>query len=303
QDISYEDKLDRLYTKAYEHLYVNKDSCYFYFKQIEQTAIEEKDWLNVIEALISANRNAGTFYDLHTLKRNLTQLDSLFVTHKSYVDSLPEKRVLVNSFLYDKGNYYFKLGDFENARSSFLKIKDSLEVLPKSVLDGDLVDLLSAAYSFLAKMNADEGQYELAKQFYNKNIRFLQKERPDDQETLNTNYSLLAEVYGKEKKYQKSILQFKKALSHYLDNGTSSNGVISTAHNIALNYILLAQTDSAQKYLGVAENYLNQNHNFNAQHYRIKAKLSASKLDSTIAFKHLDMALHLDQIRRSQVKN
>lgn len=303
QDISYEDNLESLYDRAYEHLYVNKDSCYFYFKQIEQAATEKKDWSNVIEALISANRNAGEFYDLKTLKNNLNILDSLFFRHKSYVDSLPEKRVLVNSFLYDKGNYYFKLGDFENARSSFFRIKDSLEVLPKSAMNGDLVDLLSAAYSFLAKMNTDEEQYELAKQFYNKNIRFLQKERPEDQETLNTNYGLLAEVYRKEKQYQKSIFQFKKALRYYLNKGTSSNGIISTSHNIALNYISIIQTDSAQKYIRFAENHLSENHYFNSQHHRIKAKLSAAQQDSTNAFKNLDMALYLDQIKRNQVKN
>ncbi|APA64571.1 CHAT domain-containing protein [Maribacter sp. 1_2014MBL_MicDiv] len=303
QEVSYEEKLESLYDKAYEHLYVHRDSCYYYFSQIEKIATQNKDWVNVLEALISSNRNAGEFYDLNTMKSNLATLDSLFKTKKYYIDSLPEKRLIVNSYLYDKGNYYFKSNDFENARVAFNTIKDSLEILPVSNMNSDLVDLLSAAYSFLAKMNTEEGQYDLAKQFYEKNIRFLQKESPNDLGTLNTNYGLLAEVYGKEQQYQKSIVLFKKALKKYLSHNISINGIISTSHSIAANYITLSKIDSAQKYTKLAENYLSKAPYFRSQHHRIKAKLFAAKLEMNEALKELNLALILDKNKRNHKQN
>ncbi|WP_036151393.1 CHAT domain-containing protein [Maribacter forsetii] len=303
QEVSYEKELESLYNKAYEHLYVHRDSCYYYFSQIEKIATQKKDWVNVLEALISSNRNAGEFYDLNTMKSNLAILDSLFKTKKYYIDSLPDKRLIVNSYLYDKGNYHFKSNDFENARVAFNTIKDSLEILPITNMNSDLVDLLSAAYSFLAKMNTEEGQYDLAKQFYEKNIRFLQKESPDDLGTLNTNYGLLAEVYGKEQQYQKSIVLFKKALEKYLIHNTSINGIISTSHSIAANYITLSKIDSAQKYTKLAENYLGKAPHFWSQHHRIKAKLFATKLEMNEALNELNSALILDQIKRNHKQN
>ena len=116
QKASYETQIDELFAKAYEHLYVNKDSAYHYFNEIEDLAIKNEDWATVFEAIISSNRNAGAFYDLDKLSDNLNRLDSLFITHKAYLDTLPEKRLFVNSLLYDKGNYYFQLNNYKSSR-------------------------------------------------------------------------------------------------------------------------------------------------------------------------------------------
>ena len=151
--------MDSLSANAYEHLYVNKDSAYHYFKKIEDLAAENKDWATVIEALISSNRNAGAFYDLDKLSDNLNILDSLFFEHKAYLDTLPEKRLFFNSLLYDKGNYYFQLNDYRSSRQTFDQIIDSLETLPDSEMDEELIDLLSVSYSFIAKMYTEEGKY------------------------------------------------------------------------------------------------------------------------------------------------
>ena len=303
QKASYDTQMDDLFSKAYEHLYVNKDSAYHYFNEIEVLANKNQDWATVFEALISSNRNAGAFYDLDKLSGNLNRLDSLFLKHKPYLDTLPEKRLYVNSLLYDKGNYYFQLNNYRSSRQTFGQIIDSLEPLPNTEMDEELIDLLSVSYSFIAKMYTDEGKYELAQQYYDKNIRYSLQKKPNDLASLNTNYSLLAELYGKKGQYENSNAYFKKALGFYLKDQTGINGIIATAHNLSENYLALSKTDSAQYYLKLAKNYLNETHHFASYHHRVQAKLEQKMNNYELALKELNFALHLEKEKWKNAKN
>ncbi len=303
QKASYETEIDSLFTGAYEHLYVNKDSAYYYFKEIELLAVENKDWATVFDALISSNRNAGSFYDLDKLSDNLNILDSLFFEHRAYLDSLPEKLLFINSLLYDKGNYYFQLNDYRSARQNFGQIIDSLETLPDSETNEDLMALLSTSYSFIAKMYTEEGKYELAEQFYDKNIRYILQKKPNDQRSLNTNYGLLAELYGKKRQFETSNTYFKRSLEFYLKDQSSSNGIIATAHNLAENYLVLSKTDSAQYYLKLAKVYLNDAHHFASFHHRVQAKLEQKMNNYEFAVKELNSALRLERDKWKNTKN
>ena len=295
QKASYETQIDELFSKAYEYLYIEKDSAYYYFNEIEDLAVKNEDWAIVFEALISSNRNAGAFYDLDQLSNNLHRLDSLFYTHKAYLDTLPEKRLFVNSLLYDKGNYYFQLNNFKSSRQSFGQIIAALETLPDAEMDEDQVDLLSVSYSFIAKMYTDEGKYELGQQYYDKNIRYILQKKPNDLASLNTNYSLLAELYGKKGQYENSNVYFKKALGFYLKDETGINGIIATAHNLSENFLTLSKTDSAQHYLKLAKVYLNETHHFASYHHRVQAKLEQKMNRYSLALKELNLALHLEK--------
>ena len=303
QKASYDTQMDDLFSKAYEHLYVNKDSAYHYFNEIEVLANKNQDWATVFEALISSNRNAGAFYDLDKLSGNLNRLDSLFLKHMAYLDTLPEKRLYVNSLLYDKGNYYFQLNNYRSSRQTFGQIIDSLEPLPNTEMDEELIDLLSVSYSFIAKMYTDEGKYELAQQYYDKNIRYILQKKPNDLASLNTNYSLLAELYGKKGQYENSNAYFKKALGFYLKDQTGINGIIATAHNLSENYLALSKTDSAQYYLKLAKNYLNETHHFASYHHRVQAKLEQKMNNYELALKELNFALHLEKEKWKNAKN
>ena len=303
QKASYDTQMDDLFSKAYEHLYVNKDSAYHYFNEIEVLANKNQDWATVFEALISSNRNAGAFYDLDKLSGNLNRLDSLFLKHKPYLDTLPEKRLYVNSLLYDKGNYYFQLNNYRSSRQTFGQIIDSLEPLPNTEMDEELIDLLSVSYSFIAKMYTDEGKYELAQQYYDKNIRYILQKKPNDLASLNTNYSLLAELYGKKGQYENSNAYFKKALEFYLKDQTGINGIIATAHNLSENYLALSKTDSAQHYLKLAKAYLNETHHFASYHHRVQAKLEQKMNHYELALKELNFALHLEKEKWKNAKN
>ena len=303
QKAPYEKQMDSLFANAYEHLYVNKDSAYHYFKEIEDLAAENKDWVTVFESLITSNRHAGVFYDLDKLSDNLNILDSLFFEHRAYLDSLPEKRLFINSLLYDKGNYYFQLNDYRSSRQTFGQIIDSLETLPDSAMDEGLIDLLSVSYSFIAKMYTEEDKYDLAEQYYGKNIRYILQKKPNDQRSLNTNYGLLAELYGKKGQFETSNTYFKRALVFYLKDRSSSNGIIATAHNLAENYLKLSKIDSAQHYLKLAKGYLNDTHHFASFHHRVQAKLEQKMDHYEFALKELNAALQLEKDKWKNAKN
>jgi CHAT domain-containing protein len=303
QKPSYEKQLDSLFEKAYEHLYINKDSAYHYFNKIENLAIENEDWAIVFETLITSNRHSGSFYDLDKLSDNLNRLDSLFIEHKTFLDSLPEKQLFINSVLYDKGNYYFQLNDYNSSRQTFGQIIDSLEALPVSAMDEDLIDLLSVSYSFIAKMYTEEGKYDLAEQFYDKNIRYILQKKPNDLASLNTNYSLLAELYGKKGQIEISNTYFKRALGFYLKDQSRTNGIIATAHNLAENYLILSKTDSTQHYLKLAKGYLNDDHHFASYHHRVQAKLEQKMDHYEFAHKELNAALQLEKDKWKNAKN
>lgn len=303
QKESYDEQLDNLFNNAYEHLYINKDSAYHYFKEIEVLAVKNNDWVTVIEALISSNRHAGAFYDLDKLSDNLNILDTLFLAHKAYLDTLQEKRFFINSILYDKGNYYFQLNNYRSSRQTFGQIIESLETLTDSEMDEELIDLLSVSYSFIAKMYTEEGKFELAQQYYDKNIRYILQKKPDDLASLNTNYSLLAELYGKKGEYETSNTYFKRALGFFLKDQSGINGIIATAHNLAENFLSLSKTDSAQHYLKLAKGYLNDTHHFASFHHRVQAKLEQKMNHFDLAVKELNLALQLEKNKWKNAKN
>lgn len=303
QNKVYENQIDQLYDKGYKHLFVHKDSANFYFDKIYKEALENNDLENVFDALITSNRNAGFFNDLKRFSANLTLLDSLFKVKNQYLDSLPNKLYLIHSANYDWGNYNFKINNFNASRNSFSQIINSIEKLPDTVINKDLEDLLSVSYSFIAKMYADEDKYDLAKQFYNKNIRFIQETKPDDYENLNSNYSLLAEVYQKEERLEKSNNYFLKSLKYALNNNGSSNSIITSTSNIAQNHIRLKNADSAVYYLSISRKKMSVGHHYLPSYHQVKSEIVLLSQDYTSALIELDSALLLEQEKWGTAKH
>ena len=70
QSSQYEQKLDQLFAKGYEHLYDNKDSAYYYFNKIKEVAWAEEDWKIVIDAITSLNMVADFNSNLTMFQNN-----------------------------------------------------------------------------------------------------------------------------------------------------------------------------------------------------------------------------------------
>src|SRR5690606_7763904 len=118
--------------------------------------------------------------------------------------------IYINSILFDKGIYYFILNDYIKSRKAFQAIIDSTEALKEDDLDIYLIDLLTSAYSFIAKMYVNDGKYNLAKDYYTKNIHFLNSKKGDKLEKKNRNNSQLAEVLKNHHQLDSSMPYFNK---------------------------------------------------------------------------------------------
>jgi len=293
QEDTYASQIEALTNNAYQHLYSDKDSAYYYFDKIIAVATKEADWKKVMETYMSTNRIAGYHYDLQLMKVCLESLDSIFLEQDNYINNLHDGQLYRNSLLYDKGAYYFELDDFDRSRGYFQKLITSIEGSGGDSLGRESVDLLSTAYSFVAKMYNNESKYSLAKEFYSKNLRFIDIHKPEDKATVFINYSLLGEVYKREGNHAESNRYFLKALQYNLENQGNSNTIISTAQNVVQNYLGLSRIDSASHYLAVMKTHLPQGHPFLHRYHKTRGEFYRKNEVYDLALNEFTTALEL----------
>ena len=290
-DSDYDQKLNDLYEQSLKYCYTDQDSAYYYFEKMHDLTREQEDWQSGIWSLINWNRSAGNFYDLGQLDTNLKSLDVLFDAHKQEIDSSPLKLLFFNSLDYDKGIYYFEINDYGNSRRYFEDIINNTEGLRLSEVAPAQLDLLSAAYGFMAKMFANEAKYELAKTYYTKNIRLIKSKKPDEIKTLYRYYSLLAEVYAKEKKYEESNTYFIRSFKYGVKNDLDKKATITEADHIIENQLNLSRLDSAKYYLALLKELLPQHHTFAHKYHQARAKVLISENKPIEALAELKVAL------------
>lgn len=301
----YSSQINTLFDKAYGNLYSNnKDSSHYYFTQIKILSVEQKDWLSTIDASIGLIELNTKNNALNKVKYNLDFLDSLVTHQKSYLDTIPGIQLYKNEFSYQKSSYYFSMNDFEQSRNALNNIIKSTEALPDSLFTGDYfrnIYYLSTAYSYLAKMNSDEGKLDLAKQYYEKNIRFLNIKTPQDKQTLYQNYSLIAEVYKRQNDYNSANVYLMKTLDFNLKNRNKSS--IASILNIAQNHIKLSQPDSATFYLMKAKSILEVNDPEMSSYIQVSAEIHQANEKYTLALNDFNKALKLTKIKLNYKKH
>ena len=290
QSNSYIQEIEILNQKANQKIF-QQDSAYYYLNQVNKIASQNNDWKNVAESLIYTNIVASYHFNLDKIKTTLIDIDSLLNKHKEYLDSIPENLEIKNYILYNKGDYYLKINNHNKSKKAFEEIIQTNEKLPDSLLSENNLSLLSVAYSYIAKMHSQEGKYDLAKQYYNRNIRFISEKIPGNEDLLYSNYSLLAEVFRKENEFKKSNDYFSRTLKFHLKKG-NKNSILANTFNIAQNYISLSQIDSANYYLDIAKNNLGENHVFTSNYHQIKAEAYQKKKNYELASEEFEKSLH-----------
>ncbi len=293
QKNNYDQSIEDLTNKLYKHVYQHEDSTYYYLDKISKISKANSDYHTFLQTAIDYNRVAGYHNNFIKLNTNLVLVDSLFLVHKDFIDSSPKKLYYQNSLFYDKGMYYFGLDNFDKTRYFFNKIIKSTEALTEVQLNDDHKALLSVSYSFIAKIYTLEHKYDLAKQFYNRNIRFLISKKPNDKALLYRNYSLLAEVYKLEKKYRSSNNYFKSSLQYSLNNNDNQNRIVTVTSHIIDNYNNLLQVDSAYHYLEIMKTNLPNNHPFSYKYYESKGDIYQATNDYSKAEHDFKEALRL----------
>ena len=292
-DSIYENRMYSLYVKAYQNVYSNKDSAYYYFNKINIEAIKENDFEALITSLNALNKSAAHFYDLEKMKFNFIQLDSIVLKNEKKLQETGNALFYKNYINEDKGIYYYILNDYKRSRDAFFKIINTTEALKETELNPYYIDMLTSAYSFVAKMYFNDGKYDLAKEYYSKNIHLLKTKKADDIKKINRNYSLLAEVLKNQKQYYQSNQYFKKSLQHNLLNNGNSSSIVTEANHLLENYLSTKQIDSATYYLKIMKDNLPENHPRWNVFYEAKAKILQAGNKYPEAEKELQTALEL----------
>ncbi len=308
QQNAYKNKINMLLEKGYSHYGVQKDSGQYYFKKIEQLALDEKDTLTVLDMLITSNRHLGYFYDLSSIRKNLQKIDEIVQEESSFIQNLEDPLLYRNSIRADKGNYYFKLGNNNRAKSYFNEIKDSYQNHSPESLTTDHFELLSNSISFLAKIYQLEDKFDLAKDYYLRIITLIKKVTPDNLNSLNINYALLAEVLTEQGDFKQANSYLMMTLTDALKQNNNPNRIINVANNLADNYMALSKKDSAHYYLALMEIQLDRSPHFKELFHRTNAKLEHKSNNIEGALSEIDSALaayleHTEQTNSETLAN
>ncbi len=284
-----EKTIKKLSNKAINIATSNQDSAYYYFKQSIKVAASNKHWNYAMDSYFEMYNTA--FYHNNFTKRQSTlfTIDSLYNSQKNYFNTLENSLKYKNHINFYYGFYYYRLNNYEAAKNRFQKIIDNTANADNSQLLKNKT-FLSVAYSYVAKMNTDEGKYALSKALYDKNIRFLKTIDSTNNDLIYSNYNLLAEVLKKENKHKQSNSYFLKFLNYY-DNKGGSNNIMSSCFNIAKNYIQLKKIDSAKFYLKKAKQYLDINHMYNVNYYKLYSEIYDNENNYEKALNELNKAL------------
>lgn len=254
----YEERMTELETKAYNHFYSNKDSTYFYYSKMHQLAIEEEDYITAINNLNDLCVAAGIHFDLNKIESSIDQLDKLIKESKSALDTLSDKGdAQKNYFLYNKGNFYYSLENYESAQQYFDAIITNISEKPDFTTIPDDVSFLSICYSFIAQMNSLQGKFKVADEYYQKNIRLYENHIPADLEGLYKVYNLYAQSLYSQKKYVDAKKYWSITFSHIEKNYTENNrnSIITTGLSLATLYKDIVQIDSAMYYFDAINKY------------------------------------------------
>jgi len=269
----YEQNIDSLTKKSKQFYYIQKDSAYHYFREIYKLSSEYQQWLDGFYSLVNWNRQAIYFYDLTQIKSNINLLDSISSARRTDIDESPDKLLIKNSLLWDKAMYYYNINDYNTVQNELLRIVNSYDETNSEAITKSHAYLISVAYALMAKTYRNEGKYDLAKQYYIKNIQFFKKHLPNDVEQLFGTYSLLAEVYRSEGDYALSKDYFRKSFVAHVQNNSHINNIISDGCRLVQSQTALSQLDSAAYYLKVLEKKIPEKHPFWYKFYEAKGDL------------------------------
>ncbi len=271
---TYQDQLSSYQNKAQQYFYTNKDSTYYYCDKIYEIAVEHNDVITSIDILIYLCVSAGYSFDTDKIQSSLQLLDTLVAQNKIVLDTLADRGAYQKNYInYNKGNYYHKLEDYKQAQFYFDQIVSNITKSNNFVTDTDALGFLSTCYSFIADINAEQDRFEVADQYYKKNIRLFKEHMPEDIEGLHKVYNLYASSLYFQKKYDEANDYLRKTLLYAETNFNENkrNSVVSTSLLLAKSYGENGQLDSAYYYLDKINSYKIPNDPFAFRYVTAKA--------------------------------
>ncbi|NHF61453.1 CHAT domain-containing protein [Flavobacteriaceae bacterium TP-CH-4] len=292
----YEDRLAYLESKAFEHYYTRKDSAYYYFEEARKLGLSNDDTIYGIDALLSIGNIASFHYDFDKMKGVIQELDSLLAVHGDKLDTLPDRGDFQRNYLlYHRGNYFHKLEEFNKSELFFDTIVQKITEKPEYLQTPDNVNFLSTSYSFIAKMNALQNRFQIADEYYQKNIRLFAQAQPDDVAGLHRVYNLYANSLYIQKKIEEAKKLWLTTLKYSEQNFTSRNrnSIITTSFLLAKAYSDLGKIDSAYFFLDKYDKYKIPQDPFAYRYFKTKGEILIVENKNEQALNSFGRALEL----------
>lgn len=300
QQTSTSKEIDSLNQLGEMFYYTQKDSAYVYFNQVYELSKNNPNKKIVIQTLFNFTGVSSYHHDLKKMGESLKGLEKLIGSYDDH--NVPTSNEDVNVLEYYKGMYLFLLANHSESSITFKKIINNIQNVSDSLKTNTLKSLMSGCYSFLGKTYLKQGQYNLAKELYQKNIRTIIETDSNNLEALHGNYNLLAEVYLNENQYQKANNYLLKTLKYNKAN-KNTNAIVSTSFYLSQNYNKLNNLDSASYYLEEAKLSFNENPVFYTKYHFIKSEIHSSRKEFKSALVELENCLKEIGTRFKQEKN
>ena len=266
----------RLFNVLQRHMFSNKDSTYFYASKIIDNSKKDKNYEHMLYALLFSNKSATYFNDYIRIKINLGKIDSLFSNYSPSIDTIASLNTIKMSTSFDKGNYYYRFNNYSTSQKHFFALLSTSKKVPDSILTKQDTDLIIITYATIAKMHSNDGKYTLAKEYYNKSIRFINKIKDDNkQQKLSNLNRLIGKLHQRQKDFKTSNKYLTKSLNFSLNIEKEGNSIVNEAYSIVENFIALKQPDSAKFYLKYIEPFKDSNIPYGFMFYKARAKLNS----------------------------
>ena len=261
-------ELANLFTKGSNQLYVNKDSAYFYFEAAEKLALQLDDKGTLLDIFSYWTFASDYHYDLQTYLSSLKKTEAL-LGNDALQAEVEDYETYQNLYLLDRATYYYKTMENGLALSSLRQLLAKLETIPPEELDEQNASTLFSTYNYLASLHKRTGNYDLAEQFYQKALAFLEEnggifDNPEDY--ITGTQQLIAQLYSMTGAYQKAEQLFLKTLEvnhdKYKRHKIYRNSLVTAYLEISKNYIAMNSPKKAIEYLNKGQDFLVANDPF-----------------------------------------
>lgn len=275
-------EMDSIYEYAQKFFYTHLDSTQYYGKKIYDLATHIGDLntqLGILNQLIISDNYA---FDLKMVYKDVNTMDSLIKNDKR-IDTLTDGLAYNKFLLSSKGNYYFKLGNLNKAKTYFHKL---LKELNKS---GDSLDYFDAAtrlstLEFLGETAKKQNKLSLAVQYYDQVRRELEyyKYRYWKNQLMGVN-NKVSRILISKGEFQKASTYLQQSLLHFKEEAkenTKLKNLLKSSYQVTIeNYLKQDSTDLALLYIKESRDLIDDNDPFKKQLDLLAGDAWLKKLD------------------------
>ncbi|WP_298314029.1 CHAT domain-containing protein [uncultured Aquimarina sp.] len=256
---------DYFLNKGGSFLYSQKDSAYYYLNKSYQIAVE-LDYLDgKLNVLPYLTRTNAYHFDLKALKNNLDRFEKL-IGKNTRLDTILYGAIYKRRFLLEKGQYFYKLKNYNESIEWIVLLIKNLENIPDEKIKIEELYELNSAYSFLASIYENIEKLELSKEYHEKTLSLAEAFPNFDLSRQVSNTKMrFARVYEKQTNYIKANELLKESLVYHIrekDNPRFKNSLISIYQRLSKNFLLQDSISKAISTLKKSEEFYAENDAF-----------------------------------------